>query len=720
MQLVENPFQIFLDLAGSPLENGYLYIGEENQDPETHPIDVFYDEDGAIPAVQPIRTISGYPARLGAPAKLYVEEEAYSIRARTAQSVQVFYDVSHNPASGSGGGDFGLFSDLGDLAIPEDQTIITSSGYDIPGLGRGTYREDSDAVPADHPRFIKADANGRIFRLIGPRIDPLMGGAHPATATSLQVTCVDNLADCQALERYAYSIDPNNERLIVDHSVAAWGLSDKYTIETHYYRSHIYIGGMFKYTGAGALDTLIEIDGQPRTKLLGGWDIFGYNGTTGLKTMAVRKVKRGFVFRNCNSGEFGTFYFDGFRRYAFEAYDDGNPATNNNIGLEIGEVYSAGCGVFGRGAYNLSSTFTATHAGSSGALDTSQYSELTLANATMYDDLEVGDALVFMGEVYHVMAKPSANVVRVYPWITAPADPTTNINSGTIWGAYGGAVHIRHNIAEGMRFGKVTAVFSGCGIKQSGAYRFAVDEFLGESSSSCFEIGLASGSVCRGLGVKNYHTEGMATAAETISSTPYATGFEGIIYSQVRGDISIDGVSAMSADGDFNPLYGWRFVRSQSANATRGTKVASIAGLSIRFNGKFITSQAGGVRSYAAKLTPNQLVSNASDLCEGKIVIVDTTVVALTTFYDGHEDALCGPQHCQWTRMVVGTGTNGAPTGNVTVALGATDAAAGYQINGGTGTVTFAAGAPRALLLHGYFDYEASPKNWVVKNLWAT
>jgi hypothetical protein len=76
---IQPPFPIFTGIDGQPLENGYVWIGVANLDPEGNPIAVYWDEALTIPAPQPIRTVSGYPARAGSPARLYVNSN-YSIR----------------------------------------------------------------------------------------------------------------------------------------------------------------------------------------------------------------------------------------------------------------------------------------------------------------------------------------------------------------------------------------------------------------------------------------------------------------------------------------------------------------------------------------------------------------------------------------------------------------------------------------------------------------
>lgn len=87
---VTGPYPIFTDLDGTPLDDGYLYIGEINEDPEQNPIQVFFDANLTIPATQPIRTNNGYAYRNGTPALLYTGGE-FSITIRNKRQEFVLY-----------------------------------------------------------------------------------------------------------------------------------------------------------------------------------------------------------------------------------------------------------------------------------------------------------------------------------------------------------------------------------------------------------------------------------------------------------------------------------------------------------------------------------------------------------------------------------------------------------------------------------------------------
>lgn len=93
---INNPFTIFTDLKGEPLENGNIFIGVVNLNPETNPVAVFFDEALTIPAAQPIRTIAGYPSNDGTPANLFVTASDLSITVRDKNNNFVFSNLDAN------------------------------------------------------------------------------------------------------------------------------------------------------------------------------------------------------------------------------------------------------------------------------------------------------------------------------------------------------------------------------------------------------------------------------------------------------------------------------------------------------------------------------------------------------------------------------------------------------------------------------------------------
>ena len=70
------------------MEDGYIYYGLPNLNPETNPTAVFWDAAATQPAAQPIRTSGGYPVRYGTPASVYVSGD-YSITVRNKKGALV-------------------------------------------------------------------------------------------------------------------------------------------------------------------------------------------------------------------------------------------------------------------------------------------------------------------------------------------------------------------------------------------------------------------------------------------------------------------------------------------------------------------------------------------------------------------------------------------------------------------------------------------------------
>ena len=99
------PYPIFTDRDGTPLDAGYLYFGTAGLNPETNPIQVYYDVNLTQPAAQPLRTSNGYVMRNGSPALIYANAQ-FSVTVRDKASQLVIYSpvgfgVAPGTASGS-------------------------------------------------------------------------------------------------------------------------------------------------------------------------------------------------------------------------------------------------------------------------------------------------------------------------------------------------------------------------------------------------------------------------------------------------------------------------------------------------------------------------------------------------------------------------------------------------------------------------------------------
>lgn len=86
MMQINAPVESFFDTDGTALDDGYIYVGTAGMNPEIHPIDLYWDKAGLVPATQPLRTRNGYPYINGAVSKFYADVQNYSITVRNKKS----------------------------------------------------------------------------------------------------------------------------------------------------------------------------------------------------------------------------------------------------------------------------------------------------------------------------------------------------------------------------------------------------------------------------------------------------------------------------------------------------------------------------------------------------------------------------------------------------------------------------------------------------------
>lgn len=98
------PYPIFSDIDGSPLNEGFIYIGTAGLDPKENPIAIYWDKDKSQPAAQPLRTRNGYIVKEGLPANIYLDVEVCSFLIQNrnetpiAEKLQFYqFDGQFNP-----------------------------------------------------------------------------------------------------------------------------------------------------------------------------------------------------------------------------------------------------------------------------------------------------------------------------------------------------------------------------------------------------------------------------------------------------------------------------------------------------------------------------------------------------------------------------------------------------------------------------------------------
>ncbi|WP_343518088.1 hypothetical protein [Sphingomonas sp.] len=144
MQKLGNPVPFFFDGSGRPLTGGYVYVGVANADPQTNPIDLFWDLEGDDPAAQPLRTIGGFLVNGTQPASVFFDEDDYSMRVRDDNGVEVFYSPSvYGPTD--------AFQPASDTLTAIAALTTTAFGRNLLTLANSTALATATGIPTPLP-----------------------------------------------------------------------------------------------------------------------------------------------------------------------------------------------------------------------------------------------------------------------------------------------------------------------------------------------------------------------------------------------------------------------------------------------------------------------------------------------------------------------------------------------------------------------------------------
>lgn len=153
---VEQPFKTYTGLDGKPLDDGFVYFGLPNQDSIAHPVTVYWDAAGTLPAAQPLRTVSGYIMKNGAPANVFFTG-SFSELVLDSKERQVFYAKTSDEFS---------LSTLVTGALTDLQATMrgTVNVFKFGAKGDGSTNDSAafqaaiDALPTQGGRIIVPDA----------------------------------------------------------------------------------------------------------------------------------------------------------------------------------------------------------------------------------------------------------------------------------------------------------------------------------------------------------------------------------------------------------------------------------------------------------------------------------------------------------------------------------------------------------------------------------
>lgn len=169
------PYSQYFDTDGSPLDDGSVYFGTANTNPETNPITVYWDLAGTQPAAQPVRTLNGFTVRNGTPATVYANGD-YSLTVRNRNGTILNYIEAASSISN----DItvvDLFTELADETDPTHGAGMVGYGYSAshPANTVGEALSNSVVSVKDYPFNATGDGVTDDWQAIRDALD---SGAH--------------------------------------------------------------------------------------------------------------------------------------------------------------------------------------------------------------------------------------------------------------------------------------------------------------------------------------------------------------------------------------------------------------------------------------------------------------------------------------------------------------------------------------------------------------
>ena len=169
---VRQPFNIFTDVDGDPLESGYIYIGVAGLDAKTNPISVYFDSTLTTPAALPLRTTGGYVTNGGSAAVVFAGVSDYSITVLNKNGSLVYSALYASQVNGAiiASGYVLAVDDLSALRN-EDPTVnkqlFRVLGSDTAGIGAGDfYFDENDLTSLDNGWTVIVTSSGKRLKSV--------------------------------------------------------------------------------------------------------------------------------------------------------------------------------------------------------------------------------------------------------------------------------------------------------------------------------------------------------------------------------------------------------------------------------------------------------------------------------------------------------------------------------------------------------------------------
>ena len=518
----------------------------------------------------------------------------------------------------------GLLTGAAGLAIPAGTARERTSGYGAVGTGAANYVHDDSFNLAAHPRAGFVAADGRVFKLdiTGQFITPYSFGT-PNDGVS------DAAAGLQAFFDFCHAFSVALPYVagyyFTSQTIAIGALGSNHATPRYY-------GGSFIVHASAPMDALFTFTNLTAVYFGGRWSLRGNVNGSGTAWAARTRVGCGARLRSCRSCTFEHimaqyFWFGGVIT---------DPSGNNNF-IEIRHFQGDYIGSGYATTQSLQATWSnPVNAGSSSSFaqyTTIDVSALPPENLTAMEPA-VGDSPLQVrigGHLHWITSIDRVNgKLQVYPWVSS-----TLGNSGQMVYVWGGGIHIRGTDANCWVIGVCEAGNSSRALAWTSLYGPSVHMLSAQYCGTGLLIGRQPVAAGRGLSIQNIYTEGCEYDICVLSVPSEET--KAVIQSEHRLDIS-----SILASG----------TPRTSTNAFNITH-RNLNGVTLTWHGK--TYQNLGLNEGTTATLPHAAFGDDG--------FYYTNTITFTLDVDSRLARLFNNNRMQV--VVMGTGANAAPTGNI-------------------------------------------------------
>lgn len=428
----------------------------------------------------------------------------------------------------------------------------------------------------------------------------------------------------------------------------------------------------------------------------------------GSSTWSTRTCQIGIAFRNCASAQFTGL----FQAYNFQSWGVWLPSTGVNTdfndSMAIAGVRVQFCG---SGSETVNFSLKATYTGivNNGASGSTNQSSVfsgvppaSLPPAALETDEPIGSSQYMVringaGMPRYVQSIDRvAGTITVYPWV----DPATlAAGSGTLTWIFGGGVGLKGPDSGLVEFGAILSINCGIGYGGGQAYGSRVSSLNATSCGSGICLGNQAGSASHiGDSIDCYYPEG---CIEDFVHLPLVTSTGAFSYLTSAHNLNIDKIWFV---GDPLVTSGARGLEggatgnapSAPANVNSGAMGLPIAGRMLYYHGRPLSNPLTVNANFRDQKLPP---ANRTFFTNSQTITLETVSLKYNELF--------GYSGTTW--LYIGTGPNGAPTGNLTFVP-----PAGGSINGGAADANLILSGFTGPVAIAIFHSDAAQLSWKV------